>query len=135
ATSIAAALGRISPAAVEWKIDAIRIQVHKQDGEVRVFTRTLEEITARVPEIVLAAQSLDVSCAVLDGEAVALYPDGRPRPFQVTSARAASHSDVARQSELTPLAPFLFDLLHLNGTDLIDLPGSERYRQLSAVVP
>ena len=135
ATSIAAALGRISPAAVEWKIDGIRIQVHKQGSEVRVFTRTLEEITARVPEIVLAAQSLDVNCAVLDGEAVALYPDGRPRPFQVTSARAASHSDVARQAELTPLMPFLFDLLHLNGTDLIDVPGSERYGQLAAIAP
>jgi ATP-dependent DNA ligase I len=135
AASIAAALGRISPAAVEWKIDGIRIQVHKQGSEVRVFTRTLEEITARVPEIVLAALSIDVNCAVLDGEAVALYPDGRPRPFQVTSARAASHSDVARLAELTPLTPFLFDLLHLNGTDLIDLPGSERYSQLAAVVP
>ena len=135
AASIAAALGRISPAAVEWKIDGIRIQVHKQGSEVRVFTRTLEEITARVPEIVLAAQSLDVKCAVLDGEAVALYPDGRPRPFQVTSARAASHSDVARQAELTPLMPFLFDLLHLNGTDLIDVPGSERYGQLAAIAP
>jgi ATP-dependent DNA ligase I len=135
AASITAALTRISPAAVEWKIDGVRIQVHRHGGEVRVFTRTLEDITARVPEIVLAAQSLDVRSAVLDGEAVALYPDGRPRPFQVTSARAASHSDVARQSELTPLTPFLFDLLHLNGTDLIEAPGSERYRQLSAVVP
>jgi ATP-dependent DNA ligase I len=135
AASIAAALARISPAAVEWKIDGIRIQVHRQGSQVRVFTRTLEDITARVPEIVLAAESLDVTHAVLDGEAVALYPDGRPRPFQVTSARAASHSDVARQSEVTPLTPFLFDLLHLNGTDLIDLPGRERYRLLSAVVP
>jgi ATP-dependent DNA ligase I len=135
AASIAAALVKISPAAVEWKIDGIRIQVHRQGSDVRVFTRTLEDITARVPEIAGAARSLNVTSAVLDGEAVALYPDGRPRPFQVTSARAASQSDPSGRSELIPLTPFLFDLLHLNGTDLIDLPGSERYRQLSAIVP
>lgn len=135
AASIAAALGKISPAALEWKIDGIRIQVHRQDNAVAVFTRTLEDITARVPEIARAALSLDVTSVVLDGEAVALLPDGRPRPFQVTSARAASQADVAQQSELTPLTPFLFDLLHLNGTDLIDAPGSERYRQLAAIVP
>jgi DNA ligase-1 len=135
AASIAAALGKISPAAVEWKIDGIRVQVHRLGGEIRVFTRTLEDITARVPEIVAAAMSLDVTAAVLDGEAVALYPDGRPRPFQVTSARAASQADVARQSELTPLTPFLFDLLHLNGVDMIDEPGSERYRLLATIAP
>ncbi len=135
AASIAAALGKISPAALEWKIDGIRIQVHRQDGEVMVFTRTMENITARVPEIARAVLSLDVTSVVLDGEAVALLPDGRPRPFQVTSARAASQADAARQSELTPLTPFLFDLLHLNGTDLIDAPGSERYRLLAAVAP
>jgi ATP-dependent DNA ligase I len=135
AASIAAALGRISPAAVEWKIDGIRIQVHRQGSEVRVFTRTLDDITSRVPEIARAALSLDVSSVVLDGEAVALRPDGRPHPFQITSARAASQADVARQSEHTPLTPFLFDLLHLNGADLIDVPGGERYRQLAAIVP
>src|SRR6185437_1321942 len=94
-----AALERISPAAVEWKIDGIRIQVHRAGDEVRVFTRTLDDITGRVPEIVTAARSLRVQAAVLDGEAVALYPDGRPRPFQVTSARTASQADVARLSE------------------------------------
>jgi len=141
AASIAAALARISPAAVEWKIDGIRIQVHRQGSEVRVFTRTLDDITARVPEIARAALALDVTSAVLDGEAVALYPDGRPRPFQVTSARAASQGDPARLGDPAPqgaqitLTPFLFDLLHLNGTDLIDVPGSERYRRLAAIVP
>ncbi|MGH3393949.1 MAG: hypothetical protein ACRDPO_04595, partial [Streptosporangiaceae bacterium] len=103
APTLAAALERISPAAVEWKIDGIRIQVHRSGPEVRVFTRTLDDITSRVPEIVAVARSLRVSAAVLDGEAVALYPDGRPRPFQVTSARTASQADVARLSEQTPL--------------------------------
>ncbi len=135
APDIAAALSRVSPAAVEWKIDGIRIQVHRAGEQVAVFTRTLEDITARVPEIAEAALSLQADAVVLDGEAVALTPDGRPRPFQVTAARTASQSGVGRQRAETPLTPFLFDLLHLNGTDLIDAPASERHRLLSRVVP
>ena len=135
APTLAAALERISPAAVEWKIDGIRIQVHRDGSEVRVFTRTLDDITGRVPELVAAALSLRVTTAVLDGEAVALYPDGRPRPFQVTSARTASQADVARLSEQTPLTAFLFDLLHLDGADLLEVPASERMSRLAAVAP
>ena len=135
APTIAAALARVSPAAVEWKIDGIRIQVHKQDGQVTVFTRTLEDITWRVPEIAEAIGALGARALVLDGEAVALLPDGRPQPFQITSARVASQTDVARLRELTPLTPFLFDLLHLDGADLIDAPGRERYRQLALTAP
>ena len=135
APDIAAALGRISPAAAEWKIDGIRIQVHRSGRQVAVFTRTLDDITARVPEIAEAAMSLPVADVVLDGEAVALTPDGRPRPFQVTAARTASQADVGRQREQTPLTPFLFDLLHLDGADLIDAPASERHRQLSRIAP
>jgi DNA ligase-1 len=135
APDIAAALDRISPAAAEWKIDGIRVQVHRAGPHVAVFTRTLDDITARVPEIAEAALALPVESAVLDGEAVALAPDGRPRPFQVTAARTASQTDVGRQRAETPLTPFLFDLLHLNGTDLIDAPASERQRHLSAIVP
>jgi DNA ligase 1 len=133
APTLAAALERISPAAVEWKIDGIRIQVHKRGDEVRVFTRTLDEISSRLPEIVTAARALGAASAVLDGEAVALGPDGRPRPFQVTSARTASQGDVARLSEQTPLTPFFFDLLHLDGTDLLDVPASERLAALTAI--
>jgi DNA ligase 1 len=135
APTLAAALERISPAEVEWKIDGIRIQVHRAGQEVRVFTRTLDDITSRVPEIVTVARSLRATAAVLDGEAVALYPDGRPRPFQVTSARTASQADVARLSEQTPLTAFLFDLLHLDGEDLLDRPASERLSRLAAVAP
>ncbi len=135
APDVAAALGRISPAAAEWKVDGIRIQVHRAGGEVAVFTRTLDDITARVPEIVEAALSLPVTAAVLDGEAVALAPDGRPLPFQVTAARTASQADVGRMRAQTPLTPFLFDLLHLNGGDLIDEPASERHRRLSQIAP
>jgi DNA ligase-1 len=135
APDIAAGLERISPAAAEWKIDGIRVQVHRAGRQIAVFTRTLDDITARVPEIAEAALSLPADSVVLDGEAVALAPDGRPRPFQVTAARTASQIDVGRQRAETPLTPFLFDLLHLNGTDLIDAPASERQRQLAAIVP
>jgi DNA ligase 1 len=135
APDVAAALAKISPAAAEWKIDGIRIQVHRAGGEVAVFTRTLDDITARVPEIVEAALALPVSAVVLDGEAVALAPDGRPRPFQVTAARTASQGDVGRMREQTPLTPFLFDALHLDGSDLIDEPASERHRLLARIAP
>jgi DNA ligase-1 len=135
ASSVAAAFARVSPAAVEWKIDGIRIQVHRDDSGVAVFTRTLDDITARVPEIVEAALALDAHGAVLDGEAVALRPDGRPRPFQVTAGRAGSHADVARQRADVPLTAFFFDLLHLDGADLIDEPASDRHALLTRVVP
>jgi ATP-dependent DNA ligase I len=133
APTVAAALGRISPAAVDWKIDGIRVQVHRAGTEVRVFTRTLDDITARVPEVAAAALTLRASAAVLDGEAVALRPDGRPRPFQVTSARTASQGGA--QHDEVPLTLFLFDLLHLDGTDLLEHPASERFARLAAVTP
>jgi len=135
ASSVAAALARVSPAAVEWKIDGIRIQVHWDGSGVAVFTRTLDDITARVPEIAEAALALDARAAVLDGEAVALRPDGRPRPFQVTAGRTGSQLDVARQRADVPLTAFFFDLLHLDGTDLIDEPASDRYTPLARVTP
>jgi ATP-dependent DNA ligase I len=135
APDMAAALARISPAAAEWKIDGIRIQVHRAGGEAAVFTRTLDDITTRVPEIVEAALSLPVTAVVLDGEAVALAPGGRPRPFQVTAARTASQGDVGRMRAQTPLTPFLFDLLHLDGSDLIDEPAGERHRLLAQIAP
>ena len=135
ASSVAAALARVSPAAVEWKIDGIRIQVHRDGSGVAVFTRTLDDITARVPEIAEAALALEARAAVLDGEAVALRPDGRPRPFQVTAGRTGSQLDVARQRADVPLTAFFFDLLHLDGTDLIDEPASDRYTLLARVTP
>ena len=135
APTVAAALERISPAALEWKVDGIRVQVHRTSGGARVFSRTLDDITHRVPEIARAAMSLAVSEAVLDGEAVALRPGGRPQPFQVTAARAASQPGEAGEAGQVPLSLFLFDALHLDGTDLIDAPAAERFARLAAVAP
>jgi DNA ligase-1 len=126
------ALAKIAAAAaVEWKLDGIRIQAHIVDGEVRLFTRTLDDITARLPEVVAVLGKLPVRSAVFDGELIALRPDGRPLPFQDTAARAASEVPV----EAVPLSVFLFDALHLDGTDLIDEPDEDRHAALTSVVP
>jgi ATP-dependent DNA ligase I len=118
-------------AAVEWKLDGIRIQAHLSGGSVRLFTRTLDDITGRLPEVVAVLGKLPVRAAVLDGELIALRADGRPLPFQDTSSRAAS-SDAAPG---VPLSVFLFDALHLEGADLIDLPDWKRHAELAWAVP
>jgi ATP-dependent DNA ligase I len=135
APSLEAALEKAGEAAVEWKLDGHRIQVHRAGTEVAVFTRTLDDITARVPEVVAAAMTLPVTSAVLDGEVIALQPGGRPHPFQVTASRVGSRLDVERLAQRLPITPFLFDLLHLDGQDLLDRPGSERHAALAAAVP
>jgi DNA ligase-1 len=126
---LAAALERISPAAVEYKLDGVRVQVHRLADEVRVFTRTLDDITARVPEVVEAARALPVDRAVLDGEAIAVRADGRPEPFQVTASRMGSRAGT------TPLTALFFDVLHADGEDLIDRPAAERFDALAALIP
>jgi ATP-dependent DNA ligase I len=132
ASSIAEALGKAgAPAAVEWKLDGVRVQAHIDHGDVRLFTRTLDEITGRAPEVVAGLAQLPVSSAVLDGEMIALRKDGRPLPFQDTAARAASRKDAPD----VPLSVFVFDILHLDGTDLIDLPDRDRQSSLRGVVP
>jgi ATP-dependent DNA ligase I len=131
APSVEAALDKVCPAAVEWKLDGIRVQAHVREGDVRLFTRTLDDITTRLPEAVAALGALPVRSAVFDGELIALRDDGRPHPFQITSARVASRE--AGQS--VPLSVFLFDVLHLDGADLIDRPGAERNEALARVVP
>ena len=135
APSIQAAMERVGEAAVEWKLDGARVQVHRAGTEVAVFTRTLDDITARVPEVVAAALALPVETAVLDGEVIALHPDGRPHPFQVTASRVGSRLEVERLATTLPLTAFLFDLLHLDGQDLLDRTGAERHAALAGVVP
>ena len=131
ADSVAAALAKVGPAAVEWKLDGARIQVHRSGSEVGVWTRSLDDITARVPEVVAAALALPVDSVVLDGEVIALRPDGRPQPFQVTASRVGSRGPAS--AEAVPLTPVLFDVLHLDGQDLLDAPGAERAAALGVV--
>jgi ATP-dependent DNA ligase I len=135
APTVEAALAVTGEAAVECKVDGVRVQVHRSGDDIGVFTRSLDDITDRVPEIVEAVRRLPVQAAVLDGETIALRPDGRPRPFQHTASRVGSRVDVAKARIDVPLTTYLFDVLHLDGTDLLDLPGAERFARLAAVVP
>jgi ATP-dependent DNA ligase I len=121
-------------AAVEWKLDGIRIQAHLAEGAVRLFTRTLDEITGRLPEVVAALAKLPVRAAVFDGELIALRADGRPLPFQDTAARTASQ-ETNPKTPAVQLSVFLFDVLHADGVDLIDLPDRRRHAELARTVP
>ena len=102
---------------------------------MRLFTRTLDEVTERMPEIVEGLAGLDVETMVLDGEVIALRPDGRPEPFQVTGARTASSQSPERLRAEVPLTPYFFDVLHLNGDDLLDEPAETRWTRLAETVP
>jgi DNA ligase-1 len=117
-----------APAAVDAKLDGIRVQVHRDGDDIGVFSRSLDDITARVPEIVAIARALAAQTAVLDGEALAVDLTGRARPFQETSGRAARQAPGS-------LTPFFFDALHLDGADLVDEPGTVRWAALDAAIP
>jgi DNA ligase-1 len=124
--------------AVDVKLDGIRIQVHRDGDDVRVFTRSLDDITERVPEIVAAARALAARALVLDGEALVVGPDGVPRPFQETAARSATQGErsPAEEAELAAsleLSPFFFDALHVDGRDLLDEPLRDRLAVLDDV--
>jgi DNA ligase-1 len=135
AKSVAEALTKTGPAGVEWKLDGIRAQIHKQGNDILVLTRSLDDITDRVPEVVELISSLPMRSAIFDGELIALHSDGRPKPFQKTGSRAASRVDPMSARTQTPLTAFLFDVLHLDGADLIDEPGSVRRGILETAVP
>jgi DNA ligase-1 len=116
------------PAIVDAKLDGIRIQVHRSGMSVRVFTRSLDDITVRLPGVVAVVAALPSTDIVLDGEAIALDTHGRARPFQETSSAAATHAD-------SGLRPYFFDVLHVDGEDLIDEPGRVRWARLADAVP
>ncbi|MFZ0158035.1 MAG: ATP-dependent DNA ligase, partial [Kineosporiaceae bacterium] len=134
AADLPAALERTGAAAVEWKLDGVRIQIHRDGDDVAVFTRTLDEVTDRLPEVVEAVRSLPARSLVLDGEAIALRPNGRPLPFQVTAARAARR-DVPSARAAIPISTRLFDVLHADGVDLLDRGGQARREALAALAP
>src|SRR5439155_20521847 len=115
-------------ASVEWKLDGIRIQIHRRGDEVRIYTRNLNEITDALPGIVEAAHELPLQQAVLDGEALWMSEDG-PAAFQDTVAQ------IDGAAPPTGIVTFLFDLLHLDGDDLLDTPLRERAARLEALAP
>jgi DNA ligase-1 len=135
ADDLDAALGRLGEAALEYKLDGARVQLHKSGEDVRVFSRRMNEVTVAVPELVFAARALPSRELILDGEAIALRDDGRPHPFQVTMRRFGRRLDVERLRETLPLTPFFFDILRLDGADLFDAPARERFDALARVAP
>src|SRR6202012_2238327 len=143
----------------EAKLDGARVQIHRAGDRVTVYTRSLDEVTARLPEVVEATLALPVRDLIADGEAIALRPDGRPQPFQVTASRFGRSVDVAAarggrppppsQAPASrsggaaaagaprapqPLSVFFFDILHRDGLDLLDAPTSERIAALDDIV-
>src|SRR3954470_6478165 len=136
ATGVGEALERLGGEAVfEAKLDGARVQIHRAGNDVSIYTRSLDDVTARLPEVVEATLALPVTDLIADGEAIALRPDGRPHLFQVTASRFGRSVDIAKARELQPLSVFVFDLLHLDGEDLLDRPASGRVAVLDAIVP
>ncbi|MCB0947820.1 MAG: ATP-dependent DNA ligase [Mycobacterium sp.] len=130
---VADALERLGGTAVfEAKLDGARVQVHRAGDTVSIFTRSLDDVTARLPEVVNAALALPVTNLIADAEAIALRPDGRPHRFQVTAARFGRRDPGPQQQRLSV---FFFDVLHIDGVDLLDQPADERLASLDAIVP
>ncbi|MCW2811122.1 MAG: ligase ATP-dependent Dnl1 [Friedmanniella sp.] len=123
------------PAVVDHKLDGIRVQVHRRHDRVWVFTRSLDDITSRLPEVVAVARALPHHTLVLDGEVLALAEDGRPEAFQVVASRTMRSAEVPSAARTRPLRVFFFDLLHVDGRDLLDVGLRERLQVMAEVVP
>ena len=135
AESIDEALERLGTAAFEWKLDGVRVQVHKSGADVRVYTRNLNEVTDRVPEIVGTLRGLPATALILDGEAIALRADGTPHSFQTTMRRFGRKLDVESIRRELPLSAYFFDCLLLADTALLDHAASERFAALQRTLP
>ncbi|MGQ0704149.1 MAG: ATP-dependent DNA ligase [Gemmatimonadales bacterium] len=135
AGSVAEALSGLGRAVLEWKLDGARIQVHRREDRVAVYSRSLNEVTGAVPEVVETVLALGVREIVLDGEVIALDATGKPLPFQETMRRFGRKLEVERLRGALPLTAFFFDVLRLDGEDLLDAALSERLERLDAVLP
>jgi DNA ligase-1 len=136
ATSVADALERHGGTTIfEAKLDGARVQIHRAGDAVTIYTRSLDDVTARLPEVVEATLALPVHDLIADGEAIALRPDNRPHRFQVTASRFGRSVDVATAQAAQPLSVFFFDLLHCDGVDLLDAPTTDRLAALDGLVP
>jgi DNA ligase-1 len=124
------AMADLGEAALEFKMDGARVQVHKSGGDVVVYSRSLHDVSAAVPEVVHVVRALPAHDLILDGEVLSLLPDGRPQPFQTTMRRFGRKLNVERMRAELPMTPFWFDLLYLNGGSLLDEPQSRRFAAL-----
>jgi DNA ligase-1 len=135
AADVSEALELLGDAALEYKLDGARIQVHKAGDEVRVFSRHLREVTPAVPEVVEVVRALPARELILDGEVIALRPDTSPFPFQTTMRRFGRRLDIERLRLELPLSPFFFDVIYRDGVMLVDEPRSRRFAALTDIVP
>ncbi|MFF4952994.1 ATP-dependent DNA ligase [Streptomyces chattanoogensis] len=135
AASVAEALDRLGPCAVEQKLDGIRVQVHRDGDDIRIYTRTLDEVTDRLPEVGAVARGLPAVRFILDGEVIALDDVGRPMSFQRIAGRFGSRVDVGAARAALPLSPVFFDVLALDDRDLLALPAADRAAELARLVP
>jgi DNA ligase-1 len=136
APDVAAALRELGgEAAFEWKMDGARIQVHKRQDEVRIYTRGLNDVTAALPEIVELARTLPAQTLIIDGEAIAVDAAGRPHPFQITMRRVGRRLDVEAMRSGLPLKAFFFDCLRIEERTIADRPTRERFAALAGAVP
>jgi DNA ligase-1 len=135
AENLESALAQLGTAILEWKLDGARVQVHKAGGDVRVYTRNLNDVTAAVPEVVELVKAARADSLILDGEAIALRADGRPHPFQLTMRRFGRKLEVQALRRELPLSVFFFDCLYLDGTPLVDRPASARHDLLRSALP
>jgi DNA ligase-1 len=135
AESVDDALEQLGTAAFEWKLDGARVQIHRNGDDVRIYTRNLNEVTERVPEIVDIVRASPRSKLILDGEAIALRPDGSPLSFQLTMRRFGRKLEVERLRREIPLSVFFFDCLLLEEEPLVDRAAQERFTALESAVP
>ncbi|MDQ0603596.1 DNA ligase-1 [Streptomyces canus] len=135
ASSVAEAVEKLGACVVEEKLDGIRVQVHRSGDDVRIYTRTLDEITDRLPELTAAALELRGERFILDGEVISFDAEGRPRSFQETAGRVGSRVDVTTAAAEVPVSPVFFDALSVDDRDLLDLPFAERHAELARLVP
>ena len=135
AKNVGDALETLGVAHFEHKLDGARVQVHKNDERVSVYTRSLHEVTTRAPELVELVKGLPARSLVLDGEILAMRRDGRPEPFQMTMRRFGRKDHTEELRKELPLSAFFFDLLHADGMDLVDRPLEARSETLAALVP
>ncbi|MBL8212981.1 MAG: ATP-dependent DNA ligase [Bryobacterales bacterium] len=135
AEDVETAIADLGEAALEFKMDGARVQVHRSGDEVRVYSRLLNDVTAAVPEVVEVARALPARDLILDGEVLSLLPDGRPQPFQVTMRRFGRRLNVAALRQELPLTPYFFDVLHMDGAGLLDQPQQARFAELARLAP
>lgn len=135
APNVGEALAMLGTAVLEWKLDGARVQVHRQGDRVAIYTRSLNDVTAAIPEVVEAVRQLPVREIILDGEVIALMDSGKPMAFQDTMRRVGRRLDVESLRSTMPVTPFFFDVLRVDGEDLLDQALAARLARLDAIVP